>query len=100
MLWVSTMCLTVAFYISKNLCALGTQLADAGLLPAGVSRLDSFGSEWTGSRCWTVGRKTRQDSPLGLYTLAPDIGILPLPSNLIKKRKTFRDIKPFNSVTD
>ena len=46
MLWVSGVCPAVAFYISKNLCALGTQLAGEGLLPAGVSMLDSLeGSE-------------------------------------------------------
>lgn len=69
-LWGGGVCLTVAFYISKNLCALWTQLADEGLLPAGVSMLDSLGSEGTGSRCWTVSSKTRHNSLLSLYTLA------------------------------
>ena len=100
MLWVSGVCPAVAFYISKNLCALGTQLVGEGLLPAGVSMLDSLeGSE----RAADAGQlAVRPDKIVhSVYThWPPDVSILLLPRNLIKKRKTFRDIKPFNSVMD
>ena len=62
---MSGVCLAVAFYISKNLCALGTQLAGEG-----VSMLDSLeGSE----RAADVGQSAVRPEKIlhSDYTLAP-----------------------------